>query len=174
MEANRYRGRVTAKRRTPLAEYERAVAAYTAAGGQETVQRVVTAISRLNRRLDVFYRDQFLELGLSHGEWTVLQTLALEGPDSAATPSKLADVAGLSPSAMTHRLDRMAQRGLIARAPDETNRTRVRISLTDAGWELFRTAVVEAESVESDLLAPLDQAEQRRLADLLEKLVAGL
>jgi len=165
---------VTAKRRTPLAEYERAVALYTAAGGQETVQRVVTAISRLNRRLDVVYREQFQELGLSHGEWTVLQTLALEGPNVGSTPSKLADIAGLSPSAMTHRLDRMAERGVIERTPDAQNRTRVKISLTPAGWDLFRTAVVESESVESGLLAPLDDQEQKRLAELLEKLVAGL
>ena len=165
---------MTAKRRTPLADYERAVAMYTAAGGQETVQRVVTAISRLDRRLDVFYREQFVELGLSHGEWTVLQTLALEGPDVGSTPTRLADIAGLSPSAMTHRLDRMAQRGLITRASDPENRTRVKISLTDAGWDLFRSAVVDAESVEASLLAPLDEREQRRLADLLEKLVAGL
>jgi DNA-binding MarR family transcriptional regulator len=169
---------MTAKRRkgptTPLAEYERAVAVYTAAGGQETVQRVVTAISRLDRRLDVFYRQQFADLGLSHGEWTVLQTLALEGPEVGSTPSKLADIAGLSPSAMTHRLDKMTERGLILRAPDPSNRTRVKISLTDAGWQLFRSAVVDAESVESGLLAPLDDREQRRLVDLLEKLVAGL
>jgi DNA-binding MarR family transcriptional regulator len=165
---------MTAKRRSPLAEYERAVALYTAAGGQETVQRVVTAMSRLNRRLDVFYRQQFVELGLSHGEWTVLQTVALEGPDIGSTPTKLADVAGLSPSAMTHRLDRMAARGLIARTPDPDNRTRVKISLTDAGWDLFRTAIVESELVESSLLAPLDQGEQQRLVELLEKLVAGL
>jgi DNA-binding MarR family transcriptional regulator len=165
---------MTAKRRTPLAEYERAVALYTAAGGQETVQRVVTAISRLNRRLDVFYRDQFVELGLSHGEWTVLQAVALEGPGGGSTPSKLADLAGLSPSAMTHRLDRMAARGLITREPDAENRTRVKIVLTEAGWDLFRTAIVEAESVEAALLAPLDSREQQRLVDLLEKLVAGL
>lgn len=160
--------------RTPLAEYERAVAAYTAAGGHETVQRVVTAITRLNRRLDVFYRAHFTDLGLSHGEWTVLQALALEDPGMGATPSKLADHAGLSPSAMTNRLDRMADRGLLARHPDPANRTRVRITLTPAGWSLFQAAVVDAEPLETGLLSPLTDAEQRRLADLLEKLVAGL
>lgn len=162
------------KSRAPLVEYERAVAAYTAAGGHETVQRVVTALSRLNRRLDVFYRSQFADLGLSHGEWTVMQALALEDPGAGATPSKLADMAGLSPSAMTNRLDRMSDRGLVERRPDPDNRTRVRITLTNAGWELFRAAITDAEPLESGLLAPLSDTEQRRLADLLEKLVAGL
>ena len=162
------------KRRTPIAEHELAVAVYTAAGGQETVQRVVTAISRLSRRLDVFYRAQFDELRISPGEWSVLQALAVAGRDGDSTPSQLADLAGVSPSAMTHRLDRMAERGLLRRAPDPDNRTRIRISLTDAGWEIFRTAVADADVIESDILSTLDDHERGQLAALLEKVVAGL
>jgi DNA-binding MarR family transcriptional regulator len=164
--------RITAPR-TPLDEYEQAVAAYTEAGGQETVQRVVTALSRLHRRLDVFYRRQFELLSMSMGEWSVLQTLALEGR-SGSTPTHLADVAGVSPSTMTHRLDRMVERGLVSREPDEANRTRVRAYLTPAGGELFRRAILDAEVVESRILSPLDDAERRQLAALMEKLVAGL
>ncbi len=165
---------MTAKRRSPLADYERAVALYTAAGGQETVQRVVTALSRLSRRLDVFYRDQFVDLGISAGEWTVLQAVALAGPAVGSTPSKLADLAGVSPSTMTHRLDKMAERGLLLRSPDPNNRTRITVTLTDAGWELFRQAVLDAESIESDILAPLGESERDQLATLLEQLIAGL
>jgi DNA-binding MarR family transcriptional regulator len=161
-------------RRSPYAEYAEAVALYTEAGAQDTVQRVVTAISRLGRRLDVFYRDQFEELHISHGEWTVLSTLAVEGRDGSSTPSKLADVGGVSPSTMTHRLDRMAERGLIARTPDRDNRTRIRVQLADAGWELFRRAILDAEVVESRILSPLSAEERRQLAALLEKVVAGL
>ncbi|HSY15735.1 MAG TPA: MarR family winged helix-turn-helix transcriptional regulator [Jatrophihabitantaceae bacterium] len=165
---------MVAKRRTPLAEYERAVAVYTAAGGQETVQRVVTAISRLSRRLDIFYRDQFVELALAPGEWSVLQAVALEGRNGGSTPTRLADLGGVSPSTMTHRLDRMVARGLVQRTPDPENRTRIKVALTDAGWELFRTAVLDADTVEADILSSLDDRERRQLASLLEKLVAGL
>jgi DNA-binding MarR family transcriptional regulator len=163
-----------APKRTPYTDYAQAVAVYTEAGGQETVQRVVTAISRLGRRLDVFYRDQFEELNISHGEWTVLSTLAIEGRDGASTPTKLADICGVSPSTMTHRLDRMAERGLLVRAPDPDNRTRIRVRLSDGGWELFRQAVLDAEVLESRILSPLTSTERRQLAALLEKVVAGL
>ena len=162
------------KRSTPYAEYERAVATYTAAGGQETLQRVVTAISRLSRRLDVYYRDRYDALGISLGEWSVLATLAIEGRDGCSTPSKLADVAGVSPSTMTHRIDRMVERGFVTRTPDPDNRTRMLISLADGGWEIFRRAILEAEIVESDILAPLEPAERRTLATLLEKALGGL
>jgi DNA-binding MarR family transcriptional regulator len=161
------------KTRSPYAEYEQAIAAYTAAGGQETVQRVVTALSRLNRRLDVFYRQQFEALDISPGEWGVLQSLAAEGP-AGSMPSQLADVCGVSPSTMTHRLDRMVERGLIERDTDPDNRTRMRIRLTDNGAELFRRAVLDAEVVESSVLSPLDDRERRQLATLLDKVVAGL
>jgi DNA-binding MarR family transcriptional regulator len=159
---------------TPYSDYERAVEVYTAAGGQETVQRVVTAISRVGRGLDRYYREQLVELGLSHGEWSVLSALALEGRDGALMPSKLADLSGVSPSTMTHRLDRMSERRLVTRAADPDNRTRSQIRLTTDGWELFRLAVLEADVVESTFLEPLDAAERRQLAALLERVVAGL
>jgi DNA-binding MarR family transcriptional regulator len=75
---------------------------------------------------------------------------------------------------MTHRLDRMVARGLIRRTVDAENRTRMRVELAQPGWELFRHAIVDAEVVEGDILSALDPDEQRQLADLLEKLVAGL
>ena len=57
-------------RRTPWAEYERAVRVYTEAGAAETVQRIVTAMSRLSRRLDVFYNERFdaLDISLASGK----------------------------------------------------------------------------------------------------------
>jgi DNA-binding MarR family transcriptional regulator len=158
---------------TPYDEYEAAVAAYTEAGGQETVQRIVTALSRLDRRLDVFYRQQFEDLGIGPGDWGVLAAVALER-QAGSSPSVLADRGGVSPSTMTHRLDGMLARGLIRREPDADNRTRTKIYLTDAGWELFRRAILDAEVVEAKVLSPLNDGERRQLAGLLEKLVAGL
>jgi len=151
-------------------EYEDTVAAYIAAGADETVQRVVTALSRVHKRLDAFYRGQLADLDLHRGDWGVLQTLAFLGPSGSSTPSKLADAIGVSPSTMTHRLDLLTARGLIAREIDTANRTRSVVRLTKAGWDLFRRAVLEAEVVESALMAPLSAKEQRQLADLLERI----
>ena len=75
---------------------------------------------------------------------------------------------------MTHRLDRMVERGLVERSPDPDNRTRIRVQLADGGWELFRRAVLDAEVVESRILSPLTNDERAQLAALLEKVVAGL
>ena len=160
-------------RRTPWAEYEAAVRLYTEAGAAETVQRIVTAMSRLSRRLDVFYDQRFHMVEVSRIEWPVLQALAMEGRRGSSHPSRLADAAGVSASTMTHRLDRMVERGLIERSTDPDNRTRMVVSLTRDGWELFRTAVLEAEREEAGVFAPLTDDERTELARLLEKALAA-
>lgn len=160
-------------RRTPWTEYERAVRVYTEAGAAETVQRIVTALSRLSRRLDVFYSERFEALDISRADWPVLHALAMEGRNGHSNPSRLADAAGVSASTMTHRLDRMVERGLVQREPDPDNRTRTIVSLTRAGWDRFREAVLDVEPEEAGIFAPLTDAERATLARLLEKAIAG-
>jgi DNA-binding MarR family transcriptional regulator len=138
------------------------------------VQRVITAVHGLARRLNQWYDRQLADLGLSAGEWAVMSKLVRDGADSGLTPSVLADAANVAPSSMTHRLDRMAARGLIVRTTDPENRVRVRVRLSDSGWELFRSAIRESDMVESDVLMPLSQADRVVLAELLEQVIEGL
>ncbi len=157
---------------SPLADYQTAIAGFTAAGANETVQRVVTALNRISKRLDNYYREQLSAINLQRGDWGVLAELALRGVDGSSTPSRLADVTGVSPSTMTHRLDQLVERGLIQRAPDPDNRTRMKVRLTRAGQELFRKSVIDADVTEAAVLAALDAEEQAQLAYLLEKVLA--
>lgn len=159
---------------TSSEHYRAAVASYVAAGGEETVQRVVTAVHALHRRLNQWYDAQMVDLGISQGEWTVLSCLAMAPEGAARTPSQLAEAASVAPSSMTHRLDRMTERGLVSRETDPTNRTRVLVRLTADGWELFSAAIRGSDIVESDVLSTLGTGERDRLADLLERVVAGL
>src|SRR5688500_13875528 len=94
-------------RKSTQQQYARAVAAYVAAGGDESVQRVITAVSSLAKKLDQWYARQLADLDVSHGEWSVLANLAL-GQGEPVTPSKLAEATNVAASSMTHRLDRMA------------------------------------------------------------------
>ena len=168
--------RTASKATTPTAqdEYRADVAAYVAAGGDESVQRVITAVHGLARKLNQWYARQLADLDLSAGEWAVLSQLARNDDNVALTPSQLAEATSVAPSSMTHRLDRMAQRDLIARAADPDNRTRVLITLTDEGWATFKAAVRESDMVESDVLGPLSRKQREDLASLLEVLIAGL
>ncbi|MDC5696079.1 MarR family transcriptional regulator [Intrasporangium calvum] len=159
--------------RTAQEQHRKAVAAYVAAGGEESVQRVITAIYGVTKKLDQWYGRQLADLGLTQGEWAVVAALAKAG-ETCLTPSQLADLTNVAPSSMTHRLDKMAERGLIRRSPDEANRTRTLISLTGDGWDLFSEAIRESNVVESDILRGLSGDERADLAGLLERVIEQL
>ncbi len=164
----------TSRGPTAHERYREDVAAYVAAGGEETVQRVTTAINGLHKRLGQWYDRQLVDLGLSQGEWAVLSQLATCPEGAAMTPTQLADAAGIAPSSMTHRLDRMSERELVSRSTDPANRTRVLVTLTATGWEMFSAAIQESDVVEGDVLKALDPAQRGQLAVLLERVIAGL
>ncbi|SIN83844.1 MarR family winged helix-turn-helix transcriptional regulator [Agromyces cerinus] len=161
-------------KRTPSAQelHRRAVATYVAAGGEESVQRVITAVQGLTKKLDQWYARQLTDLDVSSGEWAVVTSLAKAG--EALTPSQLAELTNVAPSSMTHRLDKLAERGLVERAADPENRTRILVSLTEQGWGLFSQAIRDSDVVESDVLQDLGDTERAELARLLEVVIARL
>ena len=166
-------GKAKAKR-SEIDEMRRMVAAFVAAGADESVQRVITTVHRVSRRLDRWYDTQLADLGITSGEWTVLGELGRNSGSEACTPTQLATAANVAPSSMTHRLDRMVERGLISREVDPSNRTRVLVRLSDNGWKLYAHAIQDANIVESDLMADLSAAQVEELASLLERVLAGL
>ncbi|MDX6366121.1 MAG: hypothetical protein QOK30_1197 [Nocardioidaceae bacterium] len=150
------------------------VALFVAAGATESVQRVITAVHGLSRRLNQWYDRQLADLDLTAGDWAVMSKLVRDGGDAGLSPSVLADAANVAPSSMTHRLDRLAKRRLLTRDTDPDNRVRVRVRLSDAGWQLFQTAIRESNLVESDVLSCLSKQDRVRLAELLEMAIKGL
>jgi DNA-binding MarR family transcriptional regulator len=168
---------VTAAPHAPATEAERIqrdIAVFVAAGANESVQRVITAVHGLSRRLNQWYDRQLADLGLTAGDWAVMNKLVRDGGDFGLSPSVLADAANVAPSSMTHRLDRMVKRGLVTRATDPDNRVRVRVQLSHEGWQLFRTAIQESDMLESDVLSPLSKGDRTHLAELLEMAIEGL
>ncbi|MCD1572462.1 MarR family winged helix-turn-helix transcriptional regulator [Agromyces mediolanus] len=161
-------------RRIPSAPelHRRAVATYVAAGGEESVQRVITAVQSLAKKLDQWYVRQLADLDVTAGEWAVVTSLAKAG--EPLTPSQLADLTNVAPSSMTHRLDKLAERGLVERTPDDANRTRIFVNLTEEGWQLFSLAIRSSDVVESDVLQDLSDEERGELARLLEVVIDRL
>lgn len=114
------------------------------------VETIVSTLSRVVRRMNVAYGRQLAVLGITSAEWEVLKLLVIAGSPYQLGPSELAKRLGLTPAAMTHRIDRMVADGLVTRERDEANRVRVIVGLTGDGrdkwFELMRmTAVFEEE-----------------------------
>ncbi|WP_424212588.1 MarR family winged helix-turn-helix transcriptional regulator [Streptomyces sp. BI20] len=135
------------------------------------VEKVVSALSRLNRRMNVAYGRQTSALGISNAEWEVLKALVLSGAPYRMGPSELAKQLGLTPAAMTHRIDRMTSEGLVTRERDEANRVRVIVGLTDEGRSKWLEAMRMASVFEEDLLQDLSTPERALLGDILGRLL---
>ncbi|MCL6649137.1 MAG: MarR family transcriptional regulator [Chloroflexi bacterium] len=67
-------------------------------------------------------------------------------------------------------IDRLAERGLLSRQPDPTDRRVNRLALTPAGQALLEQLLPEHEALIAQLFAALDPAEQRTLRRLLRRL----
>ncbi|GAA3762712.1 MarR family transcriptional regulator [Streptomyces tremellae] len=135
------------------------------------VEKVVSALGRLNRRMNVAYGRQVSELGISNTEWEVLKTLVVSGAPYRLGPGELAKRLGLTPAAMTHRIDRMANDGLVTRDRDENNRVRVIVELTDEGRAKWLEAMRRASAFEEDLLQDLSSEERGVLGEVLIRLL---
>lgn len=135
------------------------------------VEQIVSALGKLNRRMNVAYGRQVAALGISNAEWEVLKTLVLSGTPYRLGPGELAKRLGLTPAAMTHRIDRMAGEGLVTRDRDENNRVRVIVELTDEGRTKWLEAMRMATTFEEDLLQDLSGGERGALGEILIRLL---
>jgi DNA-binding MarR family transcriptional regulator len=102
-------------------------------------------------------------------EFTVLM-LALANAE--LTQKNLATTLALPAPNLTLLLDRLQQRGLLARVRSETDRRAQRIQLTGKGAALARRAKTAAATMEQELLRRLSPAEGAMLFELLRKVAA--
>jgi DNA-binding MarR family transcriptional regulator len=132
-----------------------------------TLQR----ITRLSLLHGGSFARVFAPYGISFGEYLVLAALLRAGPPCRMNPTRLFNSVILSSGAMTNRLDRLEEMGLVERLPDPADRRGRLVALTDRGRELVDAAVVDHLENEERLLEALDAGEREQLAGLLRKLL---
>ncbi|MBA0053770.1 MarR family transcriptional regulator [Streptomyces sp. AJS327] len=135
---------------------------------------VVGRVQRAARLLERGLGETFAEHGLQLWEFDILATLLRAGPPYQLSPGALSRASMVTAGAITNRLDRLAAKGLVDREPDPSSRRNVLVRLTGSGLALVTEALTAHLDNEVRLLSPLDEAEQRHLADLLRKLLTGL
>lgn len=111
--------------------------------------------------------EELKECGLLGSDFDILATL--RRADEPLTPTALYQSAMLTSGAMTARLDKLAERGLIERQAAPNDRRSLLVSLTAAGRELIDRAVERHVANERRLLAPLTEPEQAQLSALLKR-----
>jgi DNA-binding MarR family transcriptional regulator len=114
-------------------------------------------------------KDVLAPTGLAPWEFDVLSALRRAGPDGL-TPKQLCKSARLTSGAMTHRIDRLEEPGLVRRRPAATDRRSVTVSLTPKGRALI-DKVIGARMVDAAAsVGALRKRERDELAGLLRTL----
>lgn len=112
------------------------------------------------------YRPLLAEQGLTYPQYLVMLVLWQDGTSPIGHVARRLE---LAPGAVTPLVDRLVERGLLERHPDESDRRSTQIKLTAAGRSLEGAASLVQQSVECrTALAPADLA---RLRDELHALV---
>lgn len=134
------------------------------------VEAIVTRIGKASRLLDGEMRVSLAHVGLTKEEFKVLSELNT-GP---RTHGALCRDLEVSTGAMTNRLDKLEEAGLVSRARDPSDRRGVLLSITDQGRATLDAYVDRGAHRERELLGGLSAADKRQLNALLTKLLDSL
>ncbi|WP_127131479.1 MarR family winged helix-turn-helix transcriptional regulator [Georgenia sp. SYP-B2076] len=110
------------------------------------------------------------DAGLTHAGYAVLSALS-EAPDRAIRMSRLAHMASLSMSRLSHLVDRLENQGWVERKPVPEDGRSTMAVLTDAGWEkVVATAPGHVETVRTLIFDSLSPAQTRQLKKIFDRI----
>ena len=136
-----------------------------------TPMGIIARIGRLSRLFDAALLVVFSKYGVTSGEFEVLTALRRAGRPYQLSPSELARAMLLSAGAMTNRIDRLVEAGLVERTADPADRRGSPVHLSTAGLTLVDRAIADHFANEQRLLERLTPDEQDELGRLLRTLL---
>jgi len=134
------------------------------------VGRLGRVASLIERRVSAVLEAHDLTLA----DFDVLAALRRAGAPHRLNPTRLYKTLMLTSGTITNRLDKLEQRGLIARLADPEDRRGTLVALTAKGKTAVDAAVVDHVANETRLLATLSKTERTAFDRTLRKLLASL
>lgn len=131
---------------------------------------VITPLWRAAKMLADDRRRTLQRLGIEPATLDLLSTLRRAGPPYELTTRQITERALVTAGAVSQRIARAEQVGLVARRPSQASRRAVVVTLTPGGHDLIESTVRELLTHEESLIATLTQDESARLSVLLTKL----
>ena len=126
---------------------------------------------RLMKHLGKEWAEAMAQFGFREGEFDVLATLRRAGEPYCLSPTQLYTSLLITSGAMTNRLNRLEQQGLIRRIADPDDKRSSLVSLTPRGQALIEQALVVHTETQNALLSSLSDAQRAQLESLLRELL---
>lgn len=134
---------------------------------------IFSRVIRLSKLFEKNVKAVLAPLGLDSWSFDVLSTLRRQGEPYGLSPTELRRAALLTSGAMTNRIDRLEQRGLVERHANPDDRRAIEVRLTPRGVELIDRAVVARLRLAERLASRLDAGDQLELSRLLRELLVA-
>ncbi|MGB3414638.1 MAG: MarR family transcriptional regulator [Microbacteriaceae bacterium] len=131
---------------------------------------VLSRVDRLAKQLDNQRKAAFGATGLEVWEFDVLSALRRAGVPNELSAKKLMSENMVSSGAMTNRINRLIERGLVERFTDPADRRGILVKMTELGREKVDRSIQLLMVRETELLHTLNTDERTELSNLLRKL----
>lgn len=132
---------------------------------------VVLRIQALDKLLGDQVAERLQDFGLQWWQYDVLSALRRQGKPYRMAATELAEASRLTSGAMTNRIDRLEQEGLVRRSHDPADRRRVLVALTRKGRERVDDATRARFEIAATAVSGLDRNSRRQLSRLLRTLL---
>lgn len=128
---------------------------------------VIGRLSRIEKLISSRLEAVFAQHDLEPWEFDVLATLLRNGEPHQLTPGQLIKSMMITSGAMTNRIDRLEQRGLVKRTKSPTDGRQVLVTLTKKGKNKIDEALVDHAANELAIVNGLEDDQRDQLIDLL-------
>ena len=135
---------------------------------------VITPLWRIAKILADDRRRTLATLGVDPSTLDLLSVIRRSGPPYQLTTREITRRTLITAGAVSQRITRAEQAGLVERSPSSASRRAVSVRLTDAGHALVEATVRRLLEHEAELIDPLDPPERAALNALLTKLEQAL
>ena len=134
---------------------------------------VLSRVILLSKHIEKNRKTVLAPFGLDTWSFDVLASLRRQGEPFSLSPTDLRRASILTSGAMTNRIDRLEERGLVERVPNHHDRRAILVRLTPQGLELIDEAVIARLEGADKFASRLSEQDRDQLAHLLRKLLVA-
>ena len=132
----------------------------------------IQTFARLLRRMGVLFTQIAAQQSSAHATFSKQELLAVDvlGVRGSCRMGEIAEHLGVVQSAITPLADRLEDHNIVRRVRSREDRRVWLVELTESGLALYADQEKIYRTIAAEMLAPLDEAEQKTLIALMDRI----